>query len=387
MKSLKITLSAIAISSVSTIAVAAADFNNQVFKQGIDQIFSGIPEKEAPGCSVGVIEKGVIIHRAGYGIANLEHDIPLDDNTIFRMASISKQFTAMSVHLMAEDGIIDLDEDIRTYLPDLIDYGQKVTIRAMLGHYSGMGDYDLIAASYEGEKIEGGISLKSAAGGPFRLGNEDYVTIKEFYELVKKVKLKHVPGTTYEYSNLAYFLFSMLVEERTGLTLRQYAQDRIFTPLQMKNTLFVDDGNEIIKMRATGYAKTDDGRYQTDMTNLFMVGDGGLHTSINDFIKWDQNFYTPKLGKDPTKLMNYFTTPPSDWKFEEPPYANGQNVEEIDGRKAFTHSGGWLGTSTFYMRFPDEQFSVVTLCNDVDQTPSEHSRAIAKLFFELRDKK
>jgi CubicO group peptidase (beta-lactamase class C family) len=254
----------------------------------------------------------------------------------------------------------------------------------MLGHYSGMGDYDLIAASYEGEKLESNISLKSAAGGPFRLGNEDYITIKEFYDIVKKVKLNHIPGSTYEYSNLAYFLFSMLVEEVTGQTLRQYTDERIFKPLNMNKTSFIDNGTDIIKKRASGYAASEDGGYITDMTNLYMVGDGGLHTSVNEFFKWDQNFYSSILGKNPEKLMNAFNTPPENWKFEEPPYANGQNAVEIDGRKAFTHSGGWLGTSTFYMRFPDDQFSVVTLCNDVNQEPGKHSNKIATLFFETQ---
>lgn len=377
----KILLSTLAGLSLSHSAMAQ---DNDKFSSGIDAIFSSIPAQGAPGCSVGVIENGRFIHRAGYGMANLEHDLPLNADTIFRMGSVSKQFTAMSVHLMAEDGLIDLDADIRTYLPELNDYSHKVTIRAMLGHYSGMGDYDLLASSYEGEKLDNAIDLRSAVGGPFRLGNEDYLTIKEFYDLVKTIKLNHVPGTTYEYSNLAYFLFSMLVEEVSGMSLREYSEKHIFAPLQMSKTLFVDDGNEILKKRASGYKKTDQGLFETDMTNLFMVGDGGLHTSVNEFIKWDQNFYSPKLGKEPEKLLEKFNTPPSDWKFEEPPYANGQNVAEIGGRKAFTHSGGWLGTSTYYIRFPDDQFSVVTLCNDVGQEPGKHSLDIARLYFSMK---
>lgn len=379
----KLLLTTIAGTALSNSA-PAQEFNASKFSTGVDVIFSAIPAEGAPGCSVGVIESGKFIHRAGYGMANLEHDLPLNADTVFRMASVSKQFTAMSVHLMAEDGLIDLDEDIRTYLPELNEYDHKVTIRAMLGHYSGMGDYDLLASSYEGEKLENAIDLRSAVGGPFRLGNEDYVTIKEFYDLVKTIKLNHVPGTTYEYSNLAYFLFAMLVEEVTGMSLREYSEKHIFAPLQMNKTLFVDDGNEIIKKRATGYKKTDQGHFETDMTNLFMVGDGGLHTSVNEFFKWDQNFYSPKLGKNPAELLEKFNTPPSNWKFEQSPYANGQNVTEIDGRNAFTHSGGWLGTSTYYMRFPDDQFSVVTLCNDVGQKPGNHSNEIAKLYFSMK---
>ncbi|MBL4602190.1 MAG: beta-lactamase family protein [Emcibacteraceae bacterium] len=357
------------------------DYSN--FIEKIDNIFSDISKQSAPGCSVGVIHNGSFIHKAGYGMANLEHNIALGGNTVFRMASISKQFTAMAVLNMAQDGIINLDEDIRTYLPELNDYGHKVSIRSMLGHYSGMGDYDLIASSYEGEQAEDSANLRSVAGGPYRLGNEDYLTNDEFYEVVKHIKLIYPPETKMVYSNLAYYLLSILVEKQTGLSLRQYSKKHIFEPLAMNDTLFSDNGVEIIKNRASGYAPREDGGFKIDMTNLFIVGDGGLHTSVNDFLKWDQNFYKPRVGKNPAELVKQLNTPTSEFKFGENFYANGQSVTTIDGHRAFAHSGGWLGTSTYYIRFPDDKFSVVTLCNNVNQSPSDHSKAIAKLYFDL----
>jgi CubicO group peptidase (beta-lactamase class C family) len=347
----------------------------------IDKIFSKIVQQNAPGCNVGIIKDGAFIVKAGYGLANMELGVPLDGNQVHRMASVSKQFTAMAVLLLAEEGKIDLNADIRSYLTDLNEYDETVTVRSMLGHYSGMGDYDLIAGSYEGEKAEGGIVLRSAAGGEFRLGNEDYLTIKEFYDLVKTVPLALKPEQKFQYSNLAYFLLSMLVEEVSGKSLRDYAEDKIFKPLGMTSTFFSDDPVEIVKNRATGYKKNKDGSYITDMTNLFWVGDGGLHTNLDDLLKWDQNFYEPKVGKNPGKLLEIMNTPNSAHKSKNNVYANGQFVGETLGRKSYSHSGGWLGTSTYYSRFPKEKFSLVMMCNDVSLKVGNIRKNILELYF------
>jgi CubicO group peptidase (beta-lactamase class C family) len=348
---------------------------------GIDEIFANIDQQKSPGCNVGVIHDGALIHKAGYGMANLELDVPLDGNQVHRMASVSKQFTAMAVLLLAEEGKIDLDASIHTYLKELKKYDGLVTVRSMLGHYSGMGDYGLIANSYEGDIEENAIELKSAAGGDFRLGNEDYLTIKEFYNIVKTVQLALKPDQKFQYSNLAYFLLSMLVEEVSGESLRDYSHEKIFKPLGMTNTFFSDDPVEIVKNRATGYKKNKEGKYITDMTNLFWVGDGGLHTNLDDLLKWDQNFYVPKVGKDPAILMGLMNKPNSAHESSSRVYANGQFVGESNGRKSYAHGGGWLGTSTYYIRYPKEMMSLVLLCNDVNMNTKDLKNEIAQLYF------
>ncbi|MCZ6855334.1 MAG: serine hydrolase, partial [Gammaproteobacteria bacterium] len=196
----------------------------QSLAEQVDTILSSANNTDTPGCAVGVIKDGVYVHKAGYGMANLELGISLNPDSVFRIASVSKQFTATAVLLMADDGLIDLDKDIRTYLPALVDYGTKVTIRAMLGHVSGIPDYE--AALVTGDDIEAGATdyqLRSVAGGPYRMGNEDYLSISEFYDVIKKIPLSHAPMTKYAYSNTNYFLFSMLVKAVTGKSLRDYA--------------------------------------------------------------------------------------------------------------------------------------------------------------------
>ena len=365
--------------SVFAFALACSAQANE-FNDGIDAIFADIDSATDPGCSVGVVANGQLIHQAGYGLANLELDVPLDGTHVHRIGSVSKQFTAFSVLLLAEEGKIRLEDDIRTYLPDLLDYGVPVSINAVLGHIAGMADYDFISGGDEGE-VPGGLNIVSAAGGPFRIGNEDYLTIGEFYDVVKRAPLRHPPNEKYEYSNLGYFLLSMLVEEVSGETLREYAHNRIFEPLGMSNTFFSDDPVEIVKNRASGYRPEGDG-YVTDMTNLFWVGDGGLHTNVEDLAKWDQHFYSPSLGQNPKQLMAQFMTPNSVFPSgENALYANGQNIGELNGRDRVYHGGGWLGVTTYYSRYPDDQFSTIILCNDVSLSPYDYSRSIEQLYF------
>lgn len=356
------------------------DAGAAAFKDSVDEIFASI-DAASPGCSVGVIEKGELIHKAGYGLANMELGIALDGSHIHRVASVSKQFTAMAVHLLAEEGKIDLDADIRIYLPKLREYEVPVTINWMLGHVSGMADYDYVTDNDDSERNPG-MNIKSAAGGPFRLGNEDYLTIEEFYEVVRKVPLKQPPNLQYAYSNLAYFLLSMLVEEVSDKSLRDYADEKIFQPLGMSRSFFSDKPTEIVINRASGYKPTEDG-YETDMTNLFWVGDGGLHTNIEDMAKWDQNFYEPSIGQNPSALLQKFNTPNSDLDSGmDGRYANGQQIRQEDGRLRYSHSGGWLGTSTYYARYPEDRFSVIIFCNDVSQNPRLYANRIADAYFQ-----
>ncbi|WP_439106166.1 serine hydrolase domain-containing protein [Congregibacter sp.] len=343
--------------------MAPLSYGQSTLSRDIDAIFSGISDN-GPGCSVGLAKDGEWIHKTGYGLANMELMVPLDGSHLHRMASVSKQFTAMAVLLLADEGKLSLNADIRDYLAELRPYGATVTINAMLGHVSGMGDYDLIAGSYEGPKAANGIDLKSAAGGEFRLGNEDYLTIDEFYAVVAQLPLAQAPDEGFRYSNLAYFLLSMLVETVSGETLREYADRRMFTPLGMHNSFFSDNPVEIVANRADGYVKNEDGQYINDMTNLFWVGDGGLHTNLDDMLIWDTHFYAPRLGNDPTSFIAAMNTPNSAHETNGRLYANGQNINSMNGELVFTHSGGWLGTSTYYARAPEKHASLMMMCND-----------------------
>ncbi|WP_170940695.1 serine hydrolase domain-containing protein [Pseudoalteromonas sp. NBT06-2] len=267
--------------------------------------------------------------------------------------------------LLVDDGKIELNKDIREYLPELNNYGVKVTVNSMLGHFSGMGDFDSLDMLTQS-------SLKSVSDGKLRLGNQDYISNDEFYDIIKKLPLKSNPDQKFEYSNFAYFLSSKLVEKQSGLTLRQFSDKRIFKPLGMKDTFFNDNYNEVILNRASGYKKLESGSYEINMTNLSWVGDGGLHTNIQDLAIWDNHFYQPKLGKNPKQLMIKMNTPNSKHTIDGWMYANGQFFKQLAEYKTFEHTGDWLGTSTFYARVPKNKVSVAVLCNGVDLNAAKY---------------
>ncbi|MFK7865330.1 MAG: serine hydrolase domain-containing protein [Pseudohongiellaceae bacterium] len=350
-------------------SINAADLNRKV-----DKIFSEI-DVAGPGCTVGIIQNGQLVHRAGYGLANMELEVALDGSHVHRMGSVSKQFTAMAVLLLAEEFHLDLDSSIREHLPKLNAYPHDVSINNILGHVGGMGDYDLISTLDGDEPTAGSLELQSVAGGPFRLGNEDYLNNQEFYDLVNDLPLVYKPMEKWEYSNMGYIVLTMLVETVSGESLREFSEKRIFKPLEMTSTFFSDDPVEIVPNRASGYKPQGEG-WVTDMTNLFWVGDGGLHTNLDDMLKWDSSFYSPTLGENPQELMALFLMPNSDLNTGQGLYANGQFAFEQEGTKVYSHSGGWLGTSTLYTRLPETGVSSVIMCNDASQNPADYWQRI-----------
>lgn len=332
---------------------SAADLNVAALSKFLDQQFTdkGI-SAQTPGCSVGLMKDGHYVINKSYGSANLEHGIPLASNSIYRTGSLSKQFTAMAIALLAEGGTLDLDADIHAYLPDVVDYGHKVTIRQMIHHVSGIPDYE-----------DGMPALKTADGQNLRLGNEDYLTIAEFYDRAKTIPLFAPPETKWAYSNTAYFLLSQVVKKVSGMTLRQYADQHIFKPLGMSHTFFNDDVNDVVPHRVDGYRRTKDGRYKIFMTNLSWVGDGGVYTSLDDFIKWDQNWADNKLGKDPAALSKLLQTPYDMDVGDGRKYAFGLFIDQHKGHNRVAHTGSWVAFNTYYTRYPDLNMSVVTFCN------------------------
>ena len=338
----------------------------------IDAVFAELDQNSGPGCAVGVIHDGAYIHKAGYGLANLEYGMPITSQSVFRTGSVGKQFTAMAIAILAERGELDLDADVHTYLPDLIDYGHKVTIRQMVHHIAGMGDY-------------GHTALRKADGSEFRFGNEDYWTIDEFYQHVKKADLIHAPGSKYEYSNLAYFLLSQVVESVSGESLREFGAREIFGRLAMDDTLFNDNVNQPVPNRADGYARMDDGSYEIFMTNLSWIGDGGVYTNIDDFMKWDQNFYNNRLGKSSDALIKLVTTPHPDtidYTDDGPvnvQYAFGMREQESNGEFMIGHGGAWVAFTALYNRYPELKLSIVVFCNSTDTSAPELGTKVGEI--------
>ena len=355
----------------------------------IDSLFGDRSEK--PGCAVGVIENGEYIHSEGYGLANLEHEIPIGKDTIFRIGSVSKQFTTMAIAILEEKGQLSFDDEMKTHIPDLIDYGEEVTINHMIHHFSGLGDYEYM--DYPGR-------FKNAVGEEFRWGNEDYLTNDEFHDLIKTLPLIRKPEKKFHYSNTGYVLLALVAENASGMSLRKLAEKEIFNPLGMNNSFFNDDVNLPFKNRADAYTPIKEGsnEYKINVTNLSWIGDGGVYTSLNDFIKWDQNFYENKLGNGNESLIQTMEMTFEETKAikrnqkmdkereNENTYAFAQNLAYYNGYKRWSHSGSWVGWLAHYARFPDLGFSTVVFCNTNEIDATIIADKVVDIYFKTKEK-
>ena len=355
----------------------------------IDSLFGDRSKK--PGCAVGVIENGEYIHSEGYGLANLEHEIPIGKDTIFRIGSVSKQFTTMAIAILEEKGQLSFDDEMKTHIPGLIDYGEEVTINHMIHHFSGLGDYEYM--DYPGR-------FKNAVGEEFRWGNEDYLTNDEFHDLIKTLPLIRKPEKKFHYSNTGYVLLALVAENASGMSLRKLAEKEIFNPLGMNNSFFNDDVNLPFKNRADAYTPIKEGsnEYKINVTNLSWIGDGGVYTSLNDFIKWDQNFYENKLGNGNESLIQTMEMTFEETKAikrnqkmdkereNENTYAFAQNLAFYNGYKRWSHSGSWVGWLAHYARFPDLGFSTVVFCNTNEIDATVIADKVVDIYFKTKEK-
>jgi CubicO group peptidase (beta-lactamase class C family) len=326
----------------------------------VDRIFARWDRPDSPGCALGVIKDGKLVYQKGYGMANLEHDIPISPATVFHIGSASNQFTAMSILLLAEQGKLSLDDDIRKYLPELPAYRATITIKHLIHHTSGIRDRN---------------DLSAMAGRDF---DEVYKEDDIIELLARQKELNFNPGARHMYSYSGYALLASIVKRVSGKSLRQFANENIFTPLGMTNTSFQDEDAMIFKRRATEYLINNEGGFQMRPRNAGPVGDGGLFTTVEDILLWDQNFYQNKLGGP--ELISQFLTPGTLNDGEKNNYAFGLTVDHYKGLKAITVGGDFLGYRAELMRFPDQKFSVICLFNVDRVAPNWIARQVADIY-------
>ncbi len=326
----------------------------------VDQIFAGWDRTDSPGCALGVISDGQFTYRRGYGMANLEYDVPLSSESVFYIGSTSKQFVAASIMLAAEQGHLSLEDDIRKYVPEIPDYGTTLTVRHLLHHTSGLRDY-LTLWNLAGENIE------------------DIHTPDDALQMIARQKsLNFEPGDEYLYSNSGYFLLSVIIERATGKSLREFARENIFEPLGMTHTHFHDDHTHIIKNRAMGHFTRSDGSIALNMSNFALVGSGGLYTSVDDLLLWDRNFYDNQLGEG--GLIKHLLVRGILNNGDTLSYAAALQVGEYKGLRTVEHGGALGGYRAQLLRFPDQRFSVVCLCNLAPTNPTALAYRVADLY-------
>ena len=330
----------------------------------VDAVFAAFDTTTSPGCALGVIRDGRLVYARGYGMANLELGVPIAPGTVFDIGSTSKQFAAASIVLLALDGKLSIDDDIRKYLPEIPAYKRPVTIRHMLNHTSGLRDY---------------LELMGLTGVHF----DGVSTSEEALEIIARQKdTNFLPGDEYLYSNSGFFLLSEIVKRVSGKTLRAFAQERIFDPLEMRQTHFHDDHTLIVPRRATGYSPLPGGGFRIDMSGFEQTGDGSVMTTVEDLARWDRNFYDPKVGGQ--KMLDALHTRGLLTSGEKLDYALGLVVDEYRGLKRVSHGGSWAGYRAQLMRFPDERLSVICLCNLATSNPSSLARKVSEIYLAER---
>jgi len=325
----------------------------------IDSVFARFILAGSPGCALGVMRDGRLAYARGYGLASVELGVPITPATIFDLGSVSKQFTAMAVVLLAQDGKLRLDDEIQKFLPELPRFAKPVTIRQLLHHTSGIRDYiDLLVWS--------GVPEEAVTG------DRDALEI-----LTRQRAPNFASGAEFLYSNSGFFLLSVIVRRASGQSLRQFAAEQIFGPLGMTHTFYLDRHDEIVPGKAGSYAPAPGGGFLLALANWEQTGDGAVQTSVEDLLRWDGNFSSGAVGGAQAIRELETRGVLSDGKSID--YALGQSVDSYRGLRRISHGGSWAGFRAQLTRFPEQHTSISTLCNVANAAPGVLAARVADL--------
>jgi CubicO group peptidase (beta-lactamase class C family) len=328
----------------------------------VDRVFAAYSHTGAPGCAVGVVQNGALVLAKGYGTADLDHGLAVRPTTVFETGSVAKQFTAATILLLEQEGVLSLDDPVRRWIPELTNLPPEVTLRTLLHHTSGVRDY---------------LGLMQVTG---RRPEEWYSARDVLSMLARQRGLTFAPGAAHEYSNSGYFLLSEVVQRASGRSLAEYARERIFEPLGMTHTHFHDDVTRIVPNRAHGYAPAPDQPHGFRILNptVPIVGDGGVYTTIEDLALWNRNFDEPVVG-GPAFV---------DRMLERAVLANGDTLGyalgirdgSYRGLRIVWHNGANAGYKADFTRYPEQDMAVFTLCNRMDLGVTVLGRRVAEVF-------
>ena len=322
----------------------------------VDAIFASWNLPGSPGCAIAVAKNGKVVYSRGYGYANLDYDIPITPQTVFDVASITKQFVAASLSMLALEGKLTLDDDVRRWLPELPEYQWPITLRHMIYHTSGLRDY---------------LNLFPLAG------RNDYYPISHAQILSMMSRQRALifpPGERYLYSNTGYMLLAQVIERASGKSLGEFAHERIFVPLRMDSSLMYENLEEIIAGRATGYDRDDDGELRiVHNYNFDVAGDGQLYTTVEDLLRWDDYLH----GAEKPAIYSTMMTEGRLNNGDPISYAQGIELGEYRGLRTVGHSGSSWGFRSQLVRFVESGLSIAIVCNADFARPGDLARQVA----------
>lgn len=325
----------------ATPCVAAND-SDQERERAVDALFDAMDRPDVPGAAVGIYREGRVVYSHGYGSAQLGRDAAVTPHTVFHVASVSKQFTAFAIALLAREGKLDLDRKISTYLRDLPEFGDVVTVRDLVLHVNGLQEVNIMFW----------LAQRSRADNPSQ---------QQALNLIRRQReLGFEPGTRFNYNNSGYTLLAEIVQSVSGQTLRQFTSARVFQPLGMRQTFFRDDAREIVPEFAEAY-ESNAGGWRRMIVNSELLGASGLYTTVDDLLKWLGNFDQPRVG-DPA-LIGQISTPGKLRDGKPLNYAFGLYRQSYAGHDAIAHDGSDYAYRSTIVYLPRERFGVVVLAN------------------------
>lgn len=326
----------------------------------VDRLFAQWNNAQSPGCSVGISRNGTVLYEHGYGMADLEWGVPITPSTVMGAASISKQFTAMSILLLAQQGKLTIDDDVSIYVPDWADREHHVTIRNLLNHTSGLR--------------EGFFLLGMANQNPYADQNEAMV-----HMLARQREVNFAAGEQFQYNNGGYNLLGSIVKRVSGHTLRDFEEANIFKPLGMTNTQIRDSMGLLIPHRAAGYTQDASG-VRASSEAVGVVGNAGLYTTPDDLLRWEHNFDDVRVGT--REIIAAMQKPAVFNNGKTSEYGFGLFIDNYRGLRTVEHSGGDRGISTNLVRFPDQKLAIALMCNSDAINPIILTHKIADIYLE-----
>ena len=326
----------------------------------VDEIFAQWDSPESPGCALSVSQGGSPLVSHAWGMADLEHGIPNAPSTIFEGGSLAKQFTSAAVVLLALDGALSLDDDVRKYIPEVRDYGKPVTLRHLMTHTSGMRDWGSVAS------ISG-----------WGRGERSHRHAHVLDIVSRQSELNFEPGHEYSYSNTGYNLLAVVVDRVSGMPFAEFSRERIFEPLGMSDTQWRDDYRRIVPRRSTAYSAADDG-FLINRPIEYVHGNGGILSTVGDLQTWNAALTDGRLGGEDFVRMMHDQAILNDGR--RIAYAGGLQIRTFAGVPSVTHTGSTAGYRGFIGRYPDQQLSVAILCNVGNANPGALGGQVARVF-------
>lgn len=343
---------------------------NRMTKQA-DAVLERLVSDREPGAAVLVVKDGRAVYERGYGVTDLRTMRRLDGRTNFRLASVTKAFTAAAVMLLVRDGKFRYEDTLTGIFPDFPEYGRAITVRQLLNHTSGLPDYEDLMPPPDPSLLVEQVQIKDAG----------------VFELLKRQKAgKFAPGTRWAYSNSGYVLLGLIVEKASGRPFSEFLRDRIFAPLKMSGTLAYERGRNEVANRAFGHAKKDGRWIETDQSpTSATLGDGGVYSSLSDLLKWDEALRRHTLLSESEMLpaltpVHVEEAPPTEPDGTPADYGFGWFLNPWKGHARIWHYGETAGFRTAIQRFVNDGLNVIVLCNRTDLDARALALEVARLF-------